>query len=68
MNIAQRMALCARVSTNDKGRNPETQLRPLRAHVEDLPDVTLVGTFVDLAGARQRVPRACAWRPRRPIR
>jgi DNA invertase Pin-like site-specific DNA recombinase len=45
------VALYARVSTNDKEQNPETQLRPLREHVARLPDLTLIGTFVDRASA-----------------
>jgi DNA invertase Pin-like site-specific DNA recombinase len=45
------VALDARVSTNDKDQNPETQLRPLRQHVARLPDLTVIGTFVDRASA-----------------
>jgi DNA invertase Pin-like site-specific DNA recombinase len=51
MNTAKHVALYARASTSDKDQNPETQLRPLRAHVENLSDITLMGTFVDRAGA-----------------
>jgi DNA invertase Pin-like site-specific DNA recombinase len=45
------VALYARVSTRDKDQNPETQLRPLREHISHLDDVTIVGEFVDKAGA-----------------
>ena len=45
-----RIAIYARVSTADKDQNPETQLRPLREHVNDLED-ELLGEVVDRAGA-----------------
>jgi len=61
MNVAKRVAVYARVSTSDKEQNPETQLRPLRAHVGTLPDVTVVGEFVDTAGADDLRGRR-AWR------
>lgn len=61
MTRANNVALYARVSTHDKGQNPETQLRALRAHIDDLPGVTLVGTFVDQAGADDLRGRR-AWR------
>jgi DNA invertase Pin-like site-specific DNA recombinase len=48
---AIRVALYARVSTNDKDQNPETQLRPLREHACALADAVVVGEFVDRAGA-----------------
>src|SRR5437660_821754 len=60
----QRVALYARVSTNDKDQNPETQLQPLRVHVAGLtrsteraertaknPAVIVLGEFVDRAAA-----------------
>ena len=50
----RRVALYARVSTNDKEQNPETQLRPLRAHAAGLTrstEVTVLGEFVDMASA-----------------
>ncbi len=57
----QRVALYARVSTNDKDQNPETQLLPLRAHVAGIAGstqradknaaVTVLGEFVDRASA-----------------
>ncbi len=46
-----RVAIYARVSTNDKDQNPETQLRPLREHVARLLDLTLAVEFVDRASA-----------------
>jgi DNA invertase Pin-like site-specific DNA recombinase len=61
MNGAQHVPIYARVSTNDKDQNPETQLRPLRAHVEDLPNITMVSEFVDSAGADDLRGRL-AWR------
>jgi DNA invertase Pin-like site-specific DNA recombinase len=45
-----KVAIYARVSTSDKDQNVATQLRPLREHVAKL-DATLVGEFVDRAGA-----------------
>lgn len=46
-----RVAIAARVSTRDRDQDPETQLRPLREHVEQLEGVDLVGEFVDRAAA-----------------
>lgn len=46
-----RVAVYARVSTNDKEQNPETQLRPLREHVAGLDGITTLGEFVDTASA-----------------
>ena len=43
-----RAGLYARVSTEDKGQDPETQLRPLRDHAERRGFV-VVGEFVDRA-------------------
>ncbi|MGH2770356.1 MAG: recombinase family protein, partial [Actinomycetota bacterium] len=54
------VALYARVSTNDKDQNPETQLRPLREHVKALSDV-VVGEFIDKASADDLRGRR-AWR------
>src|SRR5229473_215399 len=45
------VAIYARVSTHDKDQNPETQLRPLRQHLAGLKDVSVVGEFIDKAGA-----------------
>jgi DNA invertase Pin-like site-specific DNA recombinase len=61
MNAVNYVALYARVSTHDKDQNPETQLRPLRAHLDDLSNASLVGTFVDQAGADDLRGRR-AWR------
>ena len=47
----QRVAIAARVSTQDREQDPETQLRPLREHVGSLEPVELVGEFVDHASA-----------------
>ena len=49
--IGPKLAVYARVSTNDRDQNPETQLRPLRQHVGGLADAKVVGEFVDAAGA-----------------
>jgi DNA invertase Pin-like site-specific DNA recombinase len=46
-----KLAIYARVSTNDKEQNPETQLRPLRQHIAGLKDIISVGEFVDTASA-----------------
>lgn len=56
-----KVALYARVSTNDRDQNPETQLRPLREHAKSLPDIDLVGEFVDKASADDLRGRR-AWR------
>jgi DNA invertase Pin-like site-specific DNA recombinase len=59
-----RVAVYARVSTDDKDQNPETQLRPLREHLAGLghsAEVVPVGEFVDLAGADD-FRRRRAWR------
>ena len=45
-----KVAIYARVSTNDKDQNVETQLRPLRKDVAGL-DAIIVSEFVDRAGA-----------------
>ena len=58
------IALYARVSTSDKEQNPETQLRPLRAHAADLAargEATILGEFVDHASAGDLRGRQ-AWR------
>src|SRR4051812_37454819 len=55
------VALYARVSTNDKDQNPETQLRPLREHVRTRSEVVVVGEFIDQASADDRRGRR-AWR------
>ena len=51
-----KVAIYARVSTPDKNQNPETQLRPLRQHLAGLKDVSVVGEFIDKAGAS-----GCGW-------
>src|SRR6266851_1879995 len=56
-----KVALYARVSTSDRDQNPETQLRPLREHVKTLPDIVIVGEFVDKASADDLRGRR-AWR------
>jgi DNA invertase Pin-like site-specific DNA recombinase len=63
-----KVALYARVSTNDRDQNPAdrdqnpaTQLRPLREHARTLADVDLVGEFVDRASADDLRGRR-AWR------
>ncbi len=45
------VAIYARVSTHDKDQNPETQLRPLRQHLAGLEGVSVLGEFIDKAGA-----------------
>ena len=45
------VAIYARVSTHDKDQNPETQLRPLRQHLAGLNGVSVLGEFIDKAGA-----------------
>ena len=45
------VAIYARVSTHDKDQNPETQLRPLREHLTGLEGVSVLGEFIDKAGA-----------------
>ncbi len=64
----QRVALYARVSTDDKEQNPETQLRPLRAHVAGLTrsadtraELSMLVEFVDTASADDLRGRR-AWR------
>lgn len=56
-----KVALYARVSTNDRDQNPETQLRPLREHARTLADIDVVGEFVDRASADDLRGRR-AWR------
>ena len=46
-----KVAIYARVSTHDKDQNPETQLRPLREHLAGLKGVSVLGEFIDKAGA-----------------
>jgi DNA invertase Pin-like site-specific DNA recombinase len=58
---ALKVALYARVSTNDRDQNPETQLRPLREHVGTLSEIVIVGEFVDKASADDLRGRR-AWR------
>jgi DNA invertase Pin-like site-specific DNA recombinase len=43
-----RVALYARVSTTDKGQDPETQLRQLREYAQRR-DFKVVGEFIDYA-------------------
>ena len=45
------VAIYARVSTHDKDQKPETQLRPLRQHLAGLKGVSILGEFIDKAGA-----------------
>jgi hypothetical protein len=45
------VAIYARVSTHDKDQNPETQLRPLRQHLAGLKGISVLGEFIDKAGA-----------------
>src|SRR4051794_15678707 len=56
-----RAGLYARVSTEDRGQDPETQLRPLREYAERR-GFSVVGEFVDHASGttetRPRVPAA----------
>ena len=47
----KRAALYARVSTSDKGQDPETQLRQLRKYAADR-GFTVAGEFVDQASGR----------------
>lgn len=53
-----RAALYARVSTRDKGQDPETQLMPLRRYAE-LREFTIAGVYVDvgISGAKSRRPQ-----------
>src|SRR3954463_1115180 len=52
-----RAGLYARVSTEDRGQDPETQLRPLREYAERR-GFSLVGEFVDHAsGTTETRPR-----------
>src|SRR3954462_12857069 len=52
-----RAGLYARVSTEDRGQNPETQLRPLREYAERR-GFSVVGEFVDHAsGTTESRPR-----------
>src|SRR5689334_982081 len=52
-----RAGLYARVSTEDRGQDPETQLRPLREYA-DRRGFSVVGEFVDHAsGATETRPR-----------
>ena len=65
-----RAGLYARVSTEDKGQDPETQLRPLRDHAERRGFV-VVGEFVDRASgtteARPQYQRLLAAARRREL-
>src|SRR6266446_4004613 len=45
------VAIYARVSTHDTDQNPEAQLRPLRQHLAGLKGVSVLGEFIDKAGA-----------------
>ena len=50
------VALYARVSTDDKGQNPEVQLEPLRAYAK-LRGLTVVAEYVDfLSGSKRSRP------------
>src|SRR5690242_3877016 len=52
-----RAGLYARVSTEDRGQDPETQLRPLREYAERR-GFSVVGEFVDKAsGTNETRPR-----------
>lgn len=54
----KRVALYARVSTNDKGQNPETQLIPLRERAQ-YNNFVISGEYVDagISGSKQRRPQ-----------
>ena len=53
----QRFAFCGRVSTEDKGQDPETQLRPLREYAERR-GFLVAGEFVDRAsGTTEQRPQ-----------
>jgi DNA invertase Pin-like site-specific DNA recombinase len=56
-----RIALYARVSTNDKGQDPETQLLRLRAAVSSHPDWTITKEYIDTASTNDLKHRT-AWR------
>src|SRR4051794_24937740 len=77
-----RAGLYARVSTEDRGQNPETQLRPLREYAERR-GFSVVGEFVDHASgttegtvklmglveaSRRDGPGPCPHRGARPVR
>ena len=57
-NQAKRVALYARVSTADKGQNPEVQLTPLREYCK-AREWSCVGEFVDVgfSGSRDKRPQ-----------
>jgi DNA invertase Pin-like site-specific DNA recombinase len=46
-----KVAIYARVSTDDKDQNPRRSFDPLRQHLAGLKDVSVVGEFIDKAGA-----------------
>jgi DNA invertase Pin-like site-specific DNA recombinase len=57
MVAQKRVAIYARVSTIDKGQDPETQLMALRAYAERR-DFSLVGEYIDYAsGTREDRPQ-----------
>jgi DNA invertase Pin-like site-specific DNA recombinase len=57
MVAQKRVAIYARVSTVDKGQDPETQLMALRAYAERR-DFSLVGEYIDYAsGTREDRPQ-----------
>jgi DNA invertase Pin-like site-specific DNA recombinase len=45
-----KVAIYARVSTDDKDQNPRRSFDPLRQHLAGLKDVSVVGEFIDKAG------------------
>ena len=61
----RRAGLYARVSTEDRGQDPETQLRPLREYAERR-GFDVVGEFVDHASGTTEEPAevpSASWRP-----
>jgi len=58
MEAPQRVALYARVSTKDKGQNPETQLAALRDHAKNKSYI-ICGEYVDVgwSGSKERRPK-----------
>ena len=53
MSPAKRCALYARVSTDDRGQDPEVQLAPLREYARHRGFV-VADTFVDVGSGRRR--------------
>lgn len=57
MNSKRRVAIYARVSTHDKGQDPETQLRQLRDYAKRR-GLRVVGEYVDRGSGRSEERRA----------